>query len=323
MATNHYGHLPHFVRAAQLGNFSAAAREFGVSAVAVSKNIAALEAALGVRLFNRSTRSVTLTAEGRNFFERCAEPLRAIEEAGRLAQQESAAPTGVVRVSCVKPFGRGYVIPLLQRFGRRYPQVRIEFSLDDRIVDLAQEGVDIGIRAGGMPTASAIAREICPLSLVLCGAPDYFAHYGVPRTTADLAAHNCLRLGWPEREEDGGTRRAGHLNAWRIGDAAAPQEVPVRGNFAASDFLALESAALAGLGLVQAPLPLVLPHFRAGTLRPVLPAAMLHGLSIQLHYRSRKHQPVRVKLLIEFLLAELRAVADLSGDAKALCAPYW
>lgn len=323
MATNHYGHLPHFVRAAELGNFTAVAREAGVSAVAVSKNMAALEAALGVRLFDRSTRSVKLTAEGRSFYERCAEPLRAIEEAARLAPQESAAPTGLVRVTCVRPFGRGYVIPLLQRFGRMYPQVQIQFSLDDHIVDLAQEGFDIGIRAGGMPPGSSIARAVCPLSLVLCGAPGYLEQFGVPRLNSDLASHNCLRLGWAAREASASAQRAMDGFAWRIGDSAAPDELPVQGNFAANDFLALESAALAGLGLIQAPLPLVLPHFRAGTLRPVLPSAVLHGQGIQLHYRSRKHQPLRVKLLVDFLLAQLRAHVDLTKDARSLCAPYF
>jgi DNA-binding transcriptional LysR family regulator len=318
-----YANLPHFVRAAQLGNFSAVAREFGVSAVAISKSMAALEASLGVRLFNRSTRSVTLTAEGRNFYERCAEPVRAIDEASRLARQESNTPTGLVRVTCVRPFGRGYAIPLLQRFSRLYPQVQVEFSLDDRVVDLVQDGYDIGIRAGGDPPADSIAREVCPLPFVVCGSPEYLAHFGVPKQLGDLAKHNCMRLGLSARRDGGTAGREATAFTWRTGSRDAVLPVSVIGNFAANDFTALESAALGGLGLMQAPLPLVLPHFRAGSLRPVLPSALFHGPRIHLHYRSRKNQPQRVQLLIDFLLTQLRQQADLVGDARALCAPYW
>ncbi len=321
--THHFVYLPHFVRAAQLGNFSAVAREFGVSAVAVSKSIAALEASLGVRLFQRSTRSVTLTAEGRSYFERCAEPMRALEQASQFAKQESSAPTGPVRVTCVKPFGRGYVIPLLQKFGRMYPQVQIEFSLDDRTVDLVQEEFDIGIRAGMAPGPSVIAREICALQFVVCGSPDYFAHFGVPRTIEDLVHHNCMRMGLPNPHEASSAARRKSSFVWRAGMLPNPQAIEVSGNFAATDFVALESAALGGLGLMQAPLPMVLPHFRSGALRPVMPQATLSGVALFLHYRSRKNQPLRSRLLIDYLLEQLRKLPDLKGDAKSLCAPYW
>lgn len=326
MATNHYGHLPQFLRAARLGNFSAVAREFGVSAVAVSKNMATLEAALGVRLFHRSTRAVTLTPEGRTYFERCEEPLRAIEEAGRVARQDALSPTGRVRITCVKPFGRGYVIPLLQRFARQYPQVHIEFALDDRVADMVQEGFDIGIRAGSLPGPEVIARDLCGLSFVVCASPEYLAQFGVPRSVADLAAHNCLRLGASVNQPSAATAKGSRADAdfvWRVGTLAAPTRISVRGSFAANDFLALESAALSGLGLMHAPLPMVIPHFRSGALCPVLPEATFSGQRVHLHYRTRKNQPLRVKLLIDHLLVALRQHPDLLGEPETLCGPFW
>lgn len=316
-------HLPYFVRAAELGNFSAVARDFGVSAVAISKSIATLEASLGVRLFQRSTRSVSLTAEGRNLYERCAGPIRALEQAGQSAKQEADTPAGPVRVTCVKPFGKGYVIPLLKEFGRMYPRVRIEFALDDRTVDMVKEGFDIGVRAGAAPGPAVVAREICPLTFVVCASPVYFAHYGVPKTLADLERHNCMRMGLPPAGERATVSGGGNGFSWRTGDLTAQQRVEVSGNFCATDFVALESAALGGLGLMQAPLPMVLPHFRTGSLYPVLPQAMFSGLSICLHYRSRKNLPLRTRLLIDFLLEHLRQQPDLKGSAKSLCAPFW
>ncbi len=311
-------HLPQFLRAAALGNFSAVAREFGVSPVAVSKNMARLEAALGVRLFNRSTRAVSLTPEGSSLFERCLEPMRAIDDAAREATADAGTAAGRVRITCVKPFGKGYVIPLLQGFSEIYPEVRVEFALDDTIVDMVAGGYDIGIRAGSQPGPEGIAREICALPFVLCAAPSYLARRGVPTRLDDLAQHSCLRFGWPA---DNSTAAAGFTI--RTGSAAAPKPVAVSGTFAATDYMALESAALSGLGLVQAPLPMVLPHFRSRALIPVLPDALFSGPRLHLHYRSRKNQPLRVKLMIDYLLAELRRHPDLAADPVDLCTPFW
>jgi DNA-binding transcriptional LysR family regulator len=315
--------ITNFVRTVQAGSFAGAARDLGISAVAVSKNVAALERSLGVRLLNRSTRALSLTDEGRAFNERCMEPLRALEEATLSAQSSADAPSGCVRVTSLSPFGRGYVIPLLQKFSRLYPHIEIDLSLDDAVVDMVAGGFDVGIRAGKIDNPSIIAREICGLNFVICAAPAYLSHHGIPKREDELRQHNCLRLALGSTTPRAVNRAANAASNWRLGAARTALDPPADGTFIANDFNSLEQAALNGLGLFNAPLPLVLPHFRSGLLRPVLPQCASSGLSIYLYYRSRRNQPARVRVFVDFMLEALRSQPDLTGDAVKMCAPYW
>ena len=314
--------ITNFVRTTKAGSFAAAARELGISAVAVSKNVSALEQTLGVRLFNRSTRALSLTEEGRAFYERCAEPLRALEDATNSAKSSAAQASGVLRVTCLTPFGRGYVVPMVARFCRLYPNIELDLRLDDRVNDLVADGLDVGVRAGKIDRPNIIAREICALNFVICAAPGYFSQFGVPKRIDDLAAHNCLRM-TGSNATTVATNASSRAQNWRLGAARTALEPPARGSFSSNDFGGLEQAALNGIGLFNAPLPLVISHFRSGALRPVLPQCMSSGLSIFVHYRSRRNQPVRVRLFVDFLLQGLRAHPDLSANPNALCAPFW
>lgn len=311
--------ITNFIKTVRAGSFAGAARELGISAVAVSKNVAALEKSLGVRLLNRSTRALSLTDEGRAYHERCAEPLQALEDASAFAKSSTNSLSGLLRVTSMTPFGRGYVIPMVQKFCRLYPQIQIELLLDDNVSDMISDGFDVGVRAGLQQPPEAIARKICDLSFVVCAAPDYFSQYGIPKKLEDLATHQCLHLA---RKTTAVARGTDQLT-WRLGSASSGRSVPTRGSLIANDFNALEQAALNGMGLFNAPLPLVMPHFRSGALKPVLPMGMSTGLSIYLHYRSRRNQPARVKVFIDYMLDGLRKQPDLAGDATSLCAPYW
>jgi DNA-binding transcriptional LysR family regulator len=311
--------ITNFVRTVRSGSFAGAARELGISAVAVSKNVAALERSLGVRLLNRSTRALSLTEEGRAFHERCAEPLRALEDATASAKSSSEASGGLVRVTSLTPFGRGYIIPLLQKFSRLYPQIEIDLQLDDSVVDMVAEGFDIGIRAGRIESPAVIAREICDLNFVICAAPSYLSQHDAPQKIDDLSRHNCLRMATQAKSVNAENRA---IN-WRLGPSREAVNPPVHGTLIANDFNGLEQAALSGIGLFNAPLPLVMPHFRNGLLRPVLPQCRSSGLSIYLYYRSRRNQPARIRVFVDFLLEALRAHPDLVSDPIKLCAPYW
>ncbi len=311
--------ITNFIKTVRAGSFAGAARELGISAVAVSKNVAGLERSLGVRLLNRSTRALSLTDEGRAFHERCAAPLAELEEASAFPKRSTNSLSGLLRVTSMTPFGRGYVIPILQKFCRMYPQIQVELLLDDNVSDMVADAFDVGIRAGIVQPPEAIARKICDLSFVVCGAPAYFSQFGVPKTLEDLATHNCLHLG---RSKPRGSTEQRSMT-WRLGSGRSTVPTPANGSFVANDFNALEQATLNGMGLFNAPLPLVMPHFRTGALRPVLPMGMTSGLSIYLHYRSRRNQPVRVNVFIDFMLENLRTQPDLAGDARSLCAPFW
>lgn len=310
-----------FVRTVTAGSFAGAARILGVTPVAVSKNVQRLERQLGVRLLQRSTRKLGLTAEGRLFYERCAGPLLELESAQSAVKEKGSTAAGLVRVTSLSPFGRTYILPLLPAFSRLSPHIEIELHLDDSISDMIADGYDIGIRAGQLRDSSMVVRQIAPLHFVVCGAPSYLAEYGIPATSADLANHNCLllraRRAPPERAFNWTLALPTRRNAKR---KLVTQ--PVRGNFVSNDITTLVTAAVHGQGLVFAPLPLVLPLFRTGSLVPVLPESMTQAAHIFLHYPNRKQLPVRVRSFVNFLLEHLRQNPDLGTDAQALVAPY-
>jgi DNA-binding transcriptional LysR family regulator len=301
-----------FVRTVAAGSFAGAAKELGISPVAVSKNVQRLERQLGVRLLQRSTRKLSLTQEGRLFYERCTGPLKELESAQSAVKDTGRSPAGTLRVTSISPFGRSYVLPLLPAFSRLYPDIEVELHLDDAISDMIAEGYDVGIRAGEMKDASMVVREIAPLYFVVCGAPAYLRQKGTPQKPADLADHNCLRL-----------RRRAHVGRapnWLLGPKSVAVSPPVRGNFVANDITTLVMAAVHGHGLVFAPLPLVLPLFRSGALVPVLPEWTSKPAHVFIHYPNRKHLPARVRSFVDFMLDNLRKNPDLTSDPQALLA---
>lgn len=304
-----------FVRTVEAGSFAGAAKALGISAVAVSKNVQRLELGLGVRLLQRSTRKLGLTQEGRLFYERCVAPLRELEGAQAAVRETGRTPAGTLRVTSISPFGRTYVLPLLPEFSKLYPRIEVELHLDDAVVDMIANGYDVGIRVGEMKDGSMVARAIAPLHFVVCGAPAYLQKHGVPKTPADLAEHNCLRL-----QSQMGTAAAAN---WSLGPDRIAVAPPVKGNFSAGDITTLVLAAVNGQGLVLAPLPLVLPRFRSGELIPLLPQGVSQPAHVFMHYPNRRNLPARVRSFVTFMLERLRANTDLTLDAAALLAPHW
>jgi LysR family transcriptional regulator, transcriptional activator for dmlA len=303
-----------FVRTVEAGSFAGAAKKLGITPVAVSKNVQRLEQRLGVRLLRRSTRKLSLTEEGRLYYERCVGPLRELESAESAITEKGRSPTGTIRVTSLSPFGRTYVLPLIPAFSRLYPGIELELRLDDAVTDMIAGNYDVGIRAGEARDGSMVMREVAPLNFVVCGAPSYFAERGIPLTVADLAKHNCLRLR--------GRGPATHSLEWRLGPTGPADSPSIKGNFLAHDITTLVTAAVYGQGLVFAPLPLVLPLFRTGELRPVLPECVPQPARIFIHYLSRKHLPARVKAFVNFMLEHLRSNPDLTSDPQALLAPF-
>jgi DNA-binding transcriptional LysR family regulator len=303
-----------FVRTVNAGSFASAAKELGVSPVAVSKNVQRLERRLGVRLLRRSTRKLSLTEEGRLFYERCVGPLRELESAQSAVKDKGRSPAGRLRVTSISPFGRTYVLPLLPAFSRLYPDIEVELHLDDAISDMIADGYDVGIRAGEMKEGTMVAREIAPLHFVVCGSPAYLAKNGIPRKPADLAGHNCLRL----RGRSASVRA---LN-WHLGPDKAPASPPVDGNFLANDITTLAMAAVHGYGLAFVPLPLALPLFRSKALVPALTDWISQPAHLFIHYPNRKHLPMRVRSFVNFMLDRLRKNPDLTSNPQSLVAPF-
>ena len=304
-----------FVRTVEAGSFAGAAKKLGVSPVAVGKNVQRLERQLGVRLLQRSTRKLSLTEEGRLYYERCTGPLRELENAQSAIAEKGRSPSGTLRVTSLSPFGRTYVLPLIPAFSRRYPAIELELHLDDAVSDMIAGGYDVGIRAGEARDGSMVMREVAPLYFVVCGAPLYLAERGIPSTIADLARHNCLRLR--------GRGAANRSSNWSLGPRKLAASPAVTGNFLTHDITTLAAAAVHGQGLAFAPLPLVLPLFRSGALRPVLPECVSQLARIYIHYLSRRQLPARVKAFVSFMLEHLRSNPDLTSDPQTLLAPFF
>ncbi len=181
-----------FAKVAAAGSLSAAARAMGLSQTMVTKHLSALEARLGVKLFHRTTRRLSITEAGRLYLESSERILADMEAADAAITAERIEPRGLLRVNVPVVFGTRQIAPLLAQFSELYPNVVVELGLNDRLVDLAEEGWDLAIRIGKLRDSSLVARRLAPNRVVVCAAPSYLAAHGTPRTVADLAAHNCL-----------------------------------------------------------------------------------------------------------------------------------
>jgi DNA-binding transcriptional LysR family regulator len=295
--------IVNFLQTAESGSFTAASAVLGISAVAVGKNVAALEAELGVRLFQRTTRQLQLTDEGRLLVEQCSSPMRDLEFAYKSIRQRAQSPNGLVRITSVTPFARGIVQPLLPIIAEQFPKIQVELALEDKVVDMVADGFDIGIRVGQMLQPTLIARPIAALNFVVVGAPSYFRANGVPKEIDDLARHKCLSSRFANQEE---TPDQVVNGLWRLGDFKSPTIAKVPASLLSNDVAVLLSCALQGQGLFYCPLPLVVPHLRKGELQVALPQWTGHGLSAFLHYPSRRNLPARVKVIVDFMLKNLR-----------------
>lgn len=239
-----------FARVAALGSFSAAGRALGLSQTGVTKHVAALEARLGTRLLHRTTRRLTLTETGRSYLEACERILAEIAEAEALVGAEGVEAHGTLRLNVPLSFGVREIAPALAAFSAAHPALTIELGLNDRRVDLIEEGWDLAVRIGSLADSGLIARRLASSRLVVCAAPAYLDRHGTPRRPEELKGHNCL--GYTLSDASG----------WRFGD----QAYPVSGTLRAPNGAALAAAAVAGLGLVYQPTFLVAEALRAGTL---------------------------------------------------------
>ena len=244
-----------FAKVASNGSLSAAARAMGLSQTMVAKHIAALETRLGVKLFHRTTRRLSITEAGRNYLEASERILAEIEAADANVAVDRVVPRGLLRLNAPVAFGSRQIAPLLAEFAAGYPHLAIELGLNDRLVDLAEEGWDLAIRIGNLSNSSLIARRLAPCRVVVCAAPSYLKARGTPPTVSSLAEHNCL----------GYTLSQTSVDRWVFG-ARAEVNVRVSGNLRANNGEALRAAAIAGQGVIYQPTFIVADDLRAGTL---------------------------------------------------------
>jgi DNA-binding transcriptional LysR family regulator len=282
-----------FVQVVNSGNFAKAAVVLDINPSAISRRISHLEDQLGVRLFHRTTRSLSLTEVGERYFTRCLRILADLEEADREAKQHSEAPQGILHVSCSTLFAHQYLLTQMPEFLTQYPHLKVQLELTDDLIDVVGESIDVAIRVGELVDSSLITRRLVSDRRILCAAPEYCDRYGMPQSPDDLATHNCLALNAYKTT----------LNQWRFRDSSGLRDISVTGNFTVNSGVALYAAVLAGLGIARASKFLVDRALRSGQLIQILPEYEGDNeVGIYAIFPSSRYLLPKVQCFIEFLI---------------------
>lgn len=288
-----------FAQVVEQGHLSRAAERLGLSTSAVSRHVADLEAHLGVRLLNRTTRRLSLTEAGQAFYERSVQLLADLEEAEAAVSSGAVTPRGTLRLTCSITFGIRRLAPAIAAFAARHPAVRFEIELSDRQVDIVDEGIDLAVRIGDVGPQTLIGRRIGSMQLVCCAAPGYLAAHGAPARPAELARHACLTYAYSATG-----------NAWRFVDAKGGEHVVrVQGGVHANNGRMLTVLAAAGMGVALEPDFIVAPELASGALVAILPGYAPPASGIYAVYPSRRHLSAKVRAFVDFLGERFRGGA--------------
>lgn len=294
---DHFKQISTFVSVAQRGSLSAAARHEGIAPAMVSRRLDALEARLGVKLLQRTTRRLSLTPEGAAFVEDCQRILGELEAAETAVSARGIEATGHLRVTAPAGFGRQYIAPIAAEFAREHPRVAVSLDLSDRLVDLLAEGMDCAVRFGEQADSSLVRIKLGESLRVVVAAPAYLRAHGQPKHPADLAHHQCLTLG------DGGGAGPSPQRGWTFTVDGAPTTFRVGGALACNDGAVLHEWSLAGLGLAWRSLWEVGEDILAGRLVGVLDRYAAPPTPVYCVFPARKHLPLRVRLFVDKLKA--------------------
>lgn len=287
-----------FAKVVELGSFARAAERLDLSTSATSRHVADLEAHLQTRLLNRSTRKLSLTESGHAFYERCVQVLADLEEAEQAAAQTTQVPRGTIKLTCGLSFGTRHLSPAMAAYMASNPEVQFDVSLSDRVVDLVEEGFDLGIRIGSLGSANLIARKLGSTRVIACASPGFLEKYGVPNVPEDLATYNCVTYAY-----------VADSYTWRFRDPAGGERVvQVSGNLHANNGDLLTDAAVNGIGVVYEPEFIIAEALAAGRLVQVLAEFEREPLGIHAVYASRKHLSAKVRSFVDFLAERFKGV---------------
>jgi DNA-binding transcriptional LysR family regulator len=282
-----------FARVVEAGSFTAAAAALGVRKSSVSRSVAALEEALGIRLLQRTTRKLSLTDAGSAYYARARDALAGIQEAHRAASSLGAEARGVVRITAPVDLA-GDLATVTSAFVHAHPAVRVEVSLTARFVDLVKEGFDLAVRAGPLVDSSLLARKLGETEIALFASPAYLDRAGRPRRLSDLARHDCILY-----------RAAGATTVWRLSGPRGEEEVSVRGRVETDEFAFVRASAREGAGIAFTPVGMVASLVESGDLERVLPRYAVRGALLHIVWPSRGFEPAAVRLLRDALVEAL------------------
>jgi len=283
-----------FVKAVDVGSFAAAVPALGMSSPMIGKHVRFLEERLGARLLNRTTRRQSLTEVGRAFYERCKLVLAEAEAAEALAQDLQAIPRGRLRINAPVTFGSYSLAPMLTRYLCQYPEVTVDLTLTDRVVDVVDEGYEAVIRISPLIDSTLIARTLAPYRLVACAAPAYLAAHGTPATPEDLTQHECLSFAyWARRPMD----------EWEFTGADGVHKVKVHSRFVANNGQALRHAALDGFGITLQAHDMLKDDLASGRLVPVLPDYKAPAIPMHIVFAPDRRLTPKLRSFIDFVVA--------------------
>lgn len=280
-----------FTAVVEADSFAGAAARLELSRGMASRYVAQLETHLGVRLLHRTTRRLSLTGAGSDYYPRAVQVLAMIEEAGAAVAQEALAPRGTLRVTAPSVFGTRHLDHAIAEFVQRHPGVEVDLSLSERMVDLVDEGFDLAIRVATDIAPGLVARRLAPVRMALCAAPAYLERHGRPRTPAELADHNCLCYA-----------QAADGSDWLLRCAGEERSVRVAGSLRSNNGEVLMNAASAGLGVIFEPTFLVYAALREQRLVRLLPEWQGDDYAMFAVYPNRRHLPLKVRSFIDFLV---------------------
>lgn len=280
-----------FVKVAELKSFTAAAAALDLSRTLVSDRVRDLEDDLGVRLLQRTTRRVALTEPGAAFLERVRVGLAALEEAAAEAASLSIEPRGVLRVNAPVSFGFRHISPAIGGFLERYPQVRVELALNDRVVDLIEQNVDVAVRIGELRDSSVVARKLASCRVLICAAPTYLKRHGAPKHPHDLKDHPCLSYTYMQNGED-----------WRFTRGDESVTVRVEARMRSNNGDAIVAAAASGAGIALQPDFIAGPMLRDGALVEILPGWRAAEFGVYALYPQGQFLPAKSRAFIDYLV---------------------
>ena len=284
-----------FIAVAELGSFVKAADALNVSKAAISRTVLELEARLGSRLIQRTTRRLSLTEAGVLYLERCKQIVAALEDADQMLSAGASNPTGLLRINAPHTFGVLHLAPLWPLFLQQQPGIRLDITLADRIVDIVEDGYDLAIRIARLPNSSLIHRQLASTKIQVCASPAYLQQHGTPTHPRELASHTTIGYTYsPDKDE------------WHFDGPEGAFSVKTHARLQANNGDTCVAAALAGIGITRQPTFMVQQHIHSGALVPLFPQHPSAELGIYAVYPSRTHLPAKVRAAIDFLVTAFK-----------------
>ncbi len=291
-----------FMSTVENGSFSDAARRLGVSPAAVSQSIARLEQELDVRLFNRTTRQLTLTEDGRRFYDSSRGPALQLDYVINELRDSGNEPTGLLRISLPNSFGRRFVLPLLKEFNIRYPRIQLYIGVGDSGSDLIEDGFDVGISIESSTDSRVSVRSLTPINQYVVASPEYWEKHGKPEGINDLYDHDCINYQIPS---------TGRISKWNFMQKGERVALDVTGTYTCNDVEAILSLAASGCGVAQVVGYAVAPYLRSGELVSVLDQNVAQTRSINICFPHGDRLALRTRVFVDYIVEKLMTHPDI------------